>query len=1180
MSPVALLLGLLLSQPLPADDEEANLARKAKDLNARAVALYRQGKVAEAVPLAQEALALRRQLYPPKRFPAGHPDLAQSLNNLGLLLEARGEPAQAEPYYRQALAMCQKLYPKERFPDGHAHLAATLNNLGMLLRARGELAQAEPVLRQALAMQQKLYPKERFPAGQADLATSLNNLGLLLQARGELAQAELLYRQALAMRQKLYPKERFPDGHADLAQSLNNLGVFLKAGGELAQAESYLRQAVAMRQKLYPKERFPKGHADLAGSLNDLGRLLHDRGELAEAELFHRQALAMRQKLYPKERFPKGHADLAGSLNNLGALLTDSGELAQAEPFLRQALAMDQRLYPKERCLEGHPNLATSLNNLGMLLQARGELAQAEPVLRQALAMRQKLYPKGRFPAGHADLATSLNNLGFLLQARRELAAAEPFYRQALAMRQKLYPPARFPAGHPNLALSLNNLGVLLWARGELAAAEPFYRQALAMQQKLYPPERFPFGHPHLALSLNNLGTLLNSRGELAQAQPFYRQALAMWQKLCPQERFPAGHPDLAGSLNNLGMLMRDRGELVQAEPVLRQALAMEQRLLDNLLTGSAEVQALNYLAKLPLTRDSYLSVTRALPQTTAACYVTLWESRAALARWLAQRRLAALAADDQTRGLAQDLLATRRELAALLLRPAALDPKASERVRQLTQDKEKLEQALARRLPAFDQLLRSRRRSPDELRRALPAGVVLIDLLHYLHFEQAPDRPGRAGKRYTASYVAFLLSRDLPARRVELGPAAPLEDALASWRAALTSNPQSAIRNPEGERPEAVLRRLVWDKLAGQLPEGMHTVYLCPDAALTALPWAALPGRKAGTVLLEDHALAVVPHGAFLLEALERPQAARRPAEDGTVVAVGGVAYGQPPVVVEPRGGPAARRDLELLTPVESVPGKRAKVFWPALADTQRESERLLKLAGGRTVVLRQGAAASTEQLLADLPQARWTHLATHGFFASEKVRSVFQVNEKDYEKSRRGEKIGVGARSPLVLSGLVLAGANLQGKEAPADGGILSAEAIAGLDLDRLELAVLSACDTGLGEVGGGEGVFGLQRAFHIAGCQNVIASLWQVDDEATAALMALFYYHLWKEGQTPLEALRQAQLTLYHHPDRISALARARGPNFEKAVRLPAVSGVGSAPRAPARLWAGFVLSGAGR
>src|SRR5262249_48648901 len=150
------------------------------------------------------------------------------------------------------------------------------------------------------------------------------------------------------------------------------------------------------------------------------------------------------------------------------------------------------------------------------------------------------------------------------------------------------------------------------------------------------------------------------------------------------------------------------------------------------------------------------------------------------------------------------------------------------------------------------------------------------------------------------------------------------------------------------------------------------------------------------------------------------------------------------------------------------------------------------------------------------DLPEARWAHLATHGFFADARFRTALQLDEADMKKGPKGERVGLAARNPLVLSGLVLAGGNLQNKGG-GDDGILTAEAIAGLDLHRLDLAVLSACDTGLGESGefkmgpntvfgraGGEGVFGLQRAFHIAGAHNVVASLWKVDDEATAALM----------------------------------------------------------------------------
>jgi len=202
--------------------------------------------------------------------------------------------------------------------------------------------------------------------------------------------------------------------------------------------------------------------------------------------------------------------------------------------------------------------------------------------------------------------------------------------------------------------------------------------------------------------------------------------------------------------------------------------------------------------------------------------------------------------------------------------------------------------------------------------------------------------------------------------------------------------------------------------------------------------------------------------------------------------------------------------------------------------------------------VRLRQGSEASTAQVLRDLPQARYALLATHGFFADPEFRSVFLLNEAAFRHQGREGRAAPGARNPLVLSGLVLAGANRPSaaeEMSVGDGSILTAEMIASLPLEKLELVVLSACDTGLGEVAGGEGVYGLQRAFHMAGAQTTVASLWQVDDEITQELLTRYFENLWHKGLGRLEALRQAQL----------------------AVRR------GEGNRAHPRYWAAWVLSG---
>jgi CHAT domain-containing protein len=177
----------------------------------------------------------------------------------------------------------------------------------------------------------------------------------------------------------------------------------------------------------------------------------------------------------------------------------------------------------------------------------------------------------------------------------------------------------------------------------------------------------------------------------------------------------------------------------------------------------------------------------------------------------------------------------------------------------------------------------------------------------------------------------------------------------------------------------------------------------------------------------------------------------------------------------------------------------------------------------------------------------------------------------------------VGVGVRNPAGYVGLVLAGAN-DPKSAGADGGILTGLSVVDLPLEGLRLCVLSACETGLGELTEGEGVVGLQRAFHAAGCPDVVGSLWKVSDAATAALMTQFYYELRVKGRAPLEALRQAQLTVYRHPERIADLSGERGRlALEAAAKLGSAAGpVGPEDRprrAETKQWAAFVLSGAG-
>jgi CHAT domain-containing protein len=995
----------------------------------------------------------------------------------------------------------------------------------------GKPAEAAEAFQKALAITRRLHPRQDHP----DLTESLAWLALALQAQWKYAEAEPLYREALEATRRLHSGQ----DHRNLAMSLYNLASVLQAQDKDADAEPLFREGLEMLHRLYPRQDTP----ELANTMICLAQLLQGRCQYAEAETLAREALNMARRMRP------GLDDqlVATSLATLADVLRDGGQPAQAEPLYREAVDVDRRLYGKR----DHLRLSISLNNLGAVLHARGKYADAEPLYREVLEMRRRLFPRQDNPY----LATSLNNLAGVLQAQGKYTEAEPLYRDAVEMDRRLYPRE----DHPYLATSLNNLAGVLQRQGKYVAAEPLYRQALDVTRRLHPRQ----DHPHVAQTMNNLAYVLQAQGRYDDAEPLFRDALGIYRRLHPRQ----DHPELAASLNNLANLLQSRGKTRDAEPLFPAAVRMYRALAGTAAAVLSEGEALTFAASQPAARDMYLSNAQALHADPEAVYWEVWASKANLARIYERRALAARAAAVNPRAadLLAQLTARRRRRADLLLAPRPADPatrkQRGEDVAACARDVEALDRDLRPLLPAIARAEKLAAATPSDLQKALPGDAAVVDFLRYILFEQDPKVPGARGAKWTTSYLAFVVTRDRVSWS-DLGPAEPIEAAVAAWRQAIT----------DGKDVPAALsarvRELVWARVRKELPASVKQVYLCPDLALCRVPWAALPGDKPNTILLEEYALATVPHAVFLLDKLWPQDAA--PTRPTTVLTVGGVAYDAAVPVL----------DKETLTRGAPLLKSREKFAWSALPGAAAEAQGVRASARKKDLVCRTltQEEATTATVLTALPRARFAHLATHGFFADASFRSAFQVDPDLFRKTLRGERIGAGALSPMVMTGLVFAGAN---QPSTPGRGIVTGEALVDVDLSGLELAVLSACETGLGDVAGGEGTFGLQRAFHLAGTRDVVASLWKVADRPTAALMALFYRNLWEKELPPIEALRQAQLEIYRHPERIAELAAGfRGKVVE-------ILGSGEAPTTPAadgkahpRLWAAFTLSGPGR
>ena len=566
----------------------------------------------------------------------------------------------------------------------------------------------------------------------------------------------------------------------------------------------------------------------------------------------------------------------------------------------------------------------------------------------------------------------------------------------------------------------------------------------------------------------------------------------------------------------------------------------------------------------LRLNLDAYMTIGAGAHVSAADLYrhVLAWKG-AVFLRQLSSR---ALRDRPDLKPRLEELLSVDVRLSTLALRGPGRERRDAweKEVARLSRQKESIERNLASLSAEFGQQQSLLDPKPEELQRVLPNGTALVDVLEYWHF--LPSSPKRGGIPRERRLAAFVVRRDRPIVRVELGPVTPVARATESWRSALlhdgggaeiiADSPKVAAENS----PQNFLKQAVWSPLQKSL-EGARIVLVSPDGVLNRIPFAALPGAKPGSYLLEEIELATVPvprlllqkdQGAGLKNESEKP-------DRQSLLIVGDVDYG---------GSPGKAEGVQVAD-VRSAVRRSGALQFAALDSTRSEMATIRDsfekdFPNGKVTPLR-GRRATESEFRLEAPKYRWLHLATHGFFAPPEIVSALARKKEDQERAlNEFTRNGISGCHPGLLSGVALSGANTPANEGQDDG-ILTAVEVAGLDLEKADLVVLSACETGLGAAAGGEGVLGLQRAFQLAGAKTTITSLWKIPDRATMQLMQRFYENLWDKKMSKLDALREAQLWMLKE-------GRQRGLDLED-------NGVKqrNSNRLPPRYWAAFVLSG---
>lgn len=374
-------------------EEEKGELEKARQLEVQATQMGTQGKCREAIPVAEEALAIRRRVHGEE-----HEDTATSLHNLAYLYDDMGEFSEAMTLYQQSLAIRRRVLGEE-----HPDTAITLNNLALVFGALSVYGNAEHLLLQSLAIKRKMLGNSH-----ESTAISFNNLANLYRNAGEYGRAAQLFQQSLGMlRQAGGPENLYT------ASALNNLAGLYAALGEYGKAEPLYQQSLGILQRT-----LGDAHPFAATSMNNIAALYSRMGDYEKSgPLLHRSSEIVRQ-LRGSE-----HPDYASSINNLAVWYYLQRDYFNAEPLFQRSLALARQLQGGQ-----HRNTANALGNLADLYSAMGEYRKADSLYQQSLTVYRAV-----LGAAHPDTLKALMDLGHLYLLRLQPTPALSYATQSLS---------------------------------------------------------------------------------------------------------------------------------------------------------------------------------------------------------------------------------------------------------------------------------------------------------------------------------------------------------------------------------------------------------------------------------------------------------------------------------------------------------------------------------------------------------------------------------------------------------------------------------------------------------------------------------------------------------------------------------------------------------------------------
>lgn len=804
------------------------------------------------------------------------------------------------------------------------------------------------------------------------------------------------------------------------------------------------------------------------------------KDNLVQSEEMFKRALAVDEQALGDDHPQTAFAEL-----RLGALYDAIGEYTKAEALFEKAMATNERILGSN-----HPILVVCLMNLALVHENRQDYGKALPELQRALAIAEQQLDSDDFLQ-----AAVVNNLGDLYRSSRQYEQAEPLVERTIQMLEKLKGP-----NSSRLIEPLENLSVILREKKDYAGALQALARAQTLADKAYGPQS------------SQSATVLILRGNVYRAQGEYEKALDDYRRARGILEIAAGPYHRLTQLTyvNAAIAYAALGDTIHASEEQQRADALLEDSIELNLAIGSEREKFKFLQGTAERTDRTISNNALLDTNSpaaadlAALVILQRKGRVldAMSGSLAVLRQH-MSPEDQK--LLDELNSTTADFAKLALHGAGRTSADDfrNRLSALGQRREELEAEISQRSSEFR--TQTRAVTLEEVKAAIPNDAALLEFASYRPFDPKADSSLHAYSE--PHYIVYILTNRGEVHWKELGPAQPIDDAVNSLRVAL----RDPTRQDAGKLARSLDSRVM--QPLRPLLDGARQLLISPDGALDLIPFEVMVDEN-GKYLIERYSITYLTTGRDLL----RLQGERTSRSSPVIVA--DPFFGEAGSPADGVNGPHQKKTSRLaqrrsLTSANNL----SEVYFAPLAGTAGEASAIKSQFPDARMLT---GSQATEKAVKQIEGPSILHIATHGFFLAD----LTAMREKPPASAAPVSDSDSEIDNPLLRSGLALAGANV--RHSGSRGGILTALEASNLDLRGTKLVTLSACDTGIGEIRNGEGVYGLRRAFFLAGAESVVMSLWPVSDYSTRELMSS-YYRLLKRGMGRGEALRQSKLAM---------------------------------------------------